>query len=368
MHFGRVVDGPDVDVQAVPVGPPDEAGRHHRHGPVADRHLQGVHAAERPARHKAQQRRRAARGPSSTNRALETSPAELGGGTAQLLQHGAAPPVGKAGDQHAVMQAVLLDRRSQGGDGVPVLDVEVEPDLRKRRDELLQPRDRLGAADPWPGRPRPARQLRNPSAAVRDPVQGFIVEEQQDAVGRGVHVRFQVPVSRARRQRGTPPWSFQALRREAAVGNGDEVRRRTAGGKGTGAGGSLPEAYRSPAAAWLQERRPPEPAGLAALHCRSQEQAGKNFDAVAAVQQRAAPAAVEVHPDHRVVVRHGVHDTAGLIPGERRTQTRSPVAQVLPVRVRFHPPRAGCSSLSRMRCLAMISPPSLKRSVTASNL
>jgi len=63
----------------------------------------------------------------------------------------------------------------------------------------------------------------------------------------------------------------------------------------------------------------------------------QDFHSVAAVQQGAA-AAVEVHPNGGVVLGEIVDEAAGLKPGREPHPHPVALAQVLPVRVRVHPP------------------------------
>ena len=56
--------------------------------------------------------------------------------------------------------------------------------------------------------------------AVGHPVQGVVVEKHQDAVGRGVHIRFEVPVAEVDGGAERGHRVFQPLAREAAVGHG----------------------------------------------------------------------------------------------------------------------------------------------------
>ena len=91
----------------------------------------------------------------------------------------------------------------------------------------------------------------------------------------------------------------------------------------------------------------------------SQEPCWQDFYSVAAVQQRAAAAAVEVHPDGAVVLGDGVHEAAGLKARGEPDPDAVALAQLLPVRVRRHPAQRLFVRVV-VRYLAMISPLSVK--------
>ena len=109
----------------------------------------------------------------------------------ELPTYGGKAPLREGRDAHPVERAGPPHRLDQRADGAGVLDVDVDPDVGPGAQDVLEQRDRLPAADPGGPDGRPG-QLDDPAGPVGDPVEGRVVEGEQDAVGGGVHVGLQV--------------------------------------------------------------------------------------------------------------------------------------------------------------------------------
>jgi hypothetical protein len=103
------------------------------------------------------------------------------------------------------------------------LDVDVDPDIWPGAQQFFEGRDRLAPADPGlahlvPGQPR------NHAAAVGYPVQLVVVERQQHAVGRGVHIGLEVAVAEVDRLGEGGQRVLQPARSAASMGERDRAR------------------------------------------------------------------------------------------------------------------------------------------------
>ena len=114
------------------------------------------------------------------------------------------------------------DRLDQRPDGAPLLHVDVQPDVRPAAQQVLQQGDRLAAADPGLGDRVPG-EAGHPADRVGDPVQRPVVERQQDAVRRRVHVGLEVPVAQVHGAGEGGEGVLVPARRAAAVGEGDRA-------------------------------------------------------------------------------------------------------------------------------------------------
>ncbi|MNI71529.1 hypothetical protein D3C73_1274070 [compost metagenome] len=129
-----------LPVQAM--GAAYEPRGHHGDPPVTDRDLEDVDAGKQLAC----QRRRKHRAKYNEQRGQRAA----GRGshpTGQPGKYCSSTPVRKAGDQHPVMDTMLLDRSSHGTHRVPVLDVQVQPGMGQGGNQLIKGWDRLHPAD-----------------------------------------------------------------------------------------------------------------------------------------------------------------------------------------------------------------------------
>ena len=110
------------------------------------------------------------------------------------------------------------DRADQRRQDPGRLDVEVEPDVRPGAQQVLQPHDRLPAADARPGQLRPGQRL-DPPGAVGHPLQRRVVEGDEDAVGGHPDVGLQVAVAQRHAGLEGRHGVLQVLDRAAAVGH-----------------------------------------------------------------------------------------------------------------------------------------------------
>src|SRR5690606_38196218 len=130
------------------------------------------------------------------------------------VERAQADPVPGAG---ALQQ---LEQRQQGG---LRLHIDVPAHLGEGLQQLLEERHRLGARHPRLCHVPPG-QVGDAARAVGHPVQRLVVEGDQPPVAGGVHIGLDVPVARRHGPAELPHGVLQAVRRPAAVGEGDRGR------------------------------------------------------------------------------------------------------------------------------------------------
>ena len=119
------------------------------------------------------------------------------------------------------------------------LDVDVPAGLGELLQQVLEERQRLRARHPGLAHLAPTAGPRSGPRGVGHPVQGRVVEGDQPAVGRGVHVGLEVAVAERCRPAEGGGGVLDPVRRAAAVGERDRDR----GGPGRGGGARSPAQY-----------------------------------------------------------------------------------------------------------------------------
>ena len=122
--------------------------------------------------------------------------------------------------QAAVRLSTLGQRPHRG----LILHVDVEPGSGPRAEQVLQQRDRLGAADPR-GADLAVGQVGDPPGPVGDPVERPVVERHQDAVRGRVHVGLQVGVAEPDRVLEGGPGVLRVVGGAAAVREREGARQ-----------------------------------------------------------------------------------------------------------------------------------------------
>ena len=202
-----------MDLQPARVGGAHEAPVDHRDARLGLGHLGGDRRA-------AQRRRYAVRAQPQP----EDAPGAVRGGQARSGQALGAddPRLGEGADADAVPGVGAADQVEQGMEGGFGLDVDVPAHVGEGLQQLLEEGHRFLARHARVAHVRPG-EVRDPARPVRHPVQGRVVEGDELAVRRRVHIRLDVAVARLHRAPELGHGVLQAVRGPAPVGEGDRA-------------------------------------------------------------------------------------------------------------------------------------------------
>lgn len=202
-----------VDLQAARVGGAYEAPVDHRHARLGLGHLGGDRRVTQRGRD-AVRAQPQPHDPLGAVRGRQTRPGQTLGAE--------DPRLGERADADAVPGVEAADEVQHGVEGGFVLDVDVPADVGEGFEELLEERDRFLARHARVAHVLPG-ELRDPARAVRHPVQGRVVEGDELAVRRRVHIRLDIAVARLNRAAELDDGVLQTVRRTAPVGEGDRA-------------------------------------------------------------------------------------------------------------------------------------------------
>jgi regulator of sirC expression with transglutaminase-like and TPR domain len=181
VHLVRVVDGPDVDLDAPLMEMGDQPWGDDRDAAYGHRHLGCLHRRNgQPEAPAASQQSESATGPRADRQlGPHERPNTVDSAIAERSDH---DPIGRIGSQNRVRER--LDRRV-------VFGVEVDAGRRKDLEELVESHDRFGSRDAGLAHLRPG-EFGNEARGVGHPIQTVVVEGDRNAVEGHVHVGLDV--------------------------------------------------------------------------------------------------------------------------------------------------------------------------------